>query len=314
MPDQRPHLLLTTPYPDWDMEPLHRDFIVSHFWQADDPAAFLTAVGPMVRAIATTGGVGADAQLIAACPRLEIIANYGVGYDKVDVPAAKARNIIVTNTPDVLTDDVADLTIGLILATLRRIPQNDALVRQGLWGRGALPFGTRVTGKRIGIAGFGRIGQAVAKRAVGFDADIAYFARHERLDSPYSYFAQVDDLARWADILVVLVPGGPDTECLISVSTLRALGPKGYLINASRGSTVDEAALLTALETKSIAGAGLDVFNHEPDIDPRFFTLENVVLQPHIGSLTEATRRAMGQLVRDNLTAHFAGQPVLTPV
>jgi lactate dehydrogenase-like 2-hydroxyacid dehydrogenase len=197
---------------------------------------------------------------------------------------------------------------------MRQIPAGDVLVRSGQWPHGNLALTTRFFGKKVGIAGIGRIGQAVAKRAAAFDCAIGYFARHQHADLPYAYMADLVDLATWSDILIVTLAGGPSTKGIVSAEVLEALGPDGYLINISRGSTVDETALLAALQSRSIKGAGLDVFLNEPGIDPCFLALDNAVLHPHHGSGTVETRRAMGQLVRDNLAAHFAGQPLLTPV
>lgn len=310
----KPVVLMTSPYPDWDMEAMKRDYRLVPFWRLEDRPAILAEIGHEVRALASLGGRGADAALISALPKLEIIGHYGVGYDSVDVAAARARGVAVTNTPDVLTADVADLTMGLVLATLRRIPQADRFVRAGNWAHHSFPFTVNVHERRIGIVGFGRIGQAVARRAAAFDAEIGYFARSEKAEQPYRFFRDLRSMAEWADVLIVLVPGGEETRHIVSAAVIEALGPEGYLINVARGSVVDEAALLEALEQGHLAGAGLDVFESEPHIDPRFFALENVVLQPHVGSATEKSRRAMGQLVRDNLTAHFAGRPLLTPV
>lgn len=312
--NDQPHVLMTGPYPPWDMEPLARDYQLHRLWEAPDRAAFLTEHAPQIRAIATRGELGANTELIAALPKLELIACYGVGTDAIDLAAARARGIRVTNTPDVLTGDVADIAIGLTLAALRRIPAGDAYVRSGAWAAKNMDLVTRLYGKRVGIAGYGRIGAAVARRLSGFDVELGYFARSARADSPHRFFADLTELAGWCDVLIVTVAGGAGTQRLVSAEVLEALGPRGWLVNVSRGTTVDEPALLDALEQRRIAGAGLDVFLNEPRIDPRFLALDNVVLQPHHGSGTEETRRAMGQLVRDNLAAHFGDRPLLTPV
>ena len=216
----------------------------------------------------------------------------------------------MTNTPDVLTDDVADIAVALLLAAARRLPQGDAEVRRGGW---ALPLTTRVSGKRVGIVGMGRIGAAVAQRLAGFDADIAYFGRSQRDEQPYAFVDDLVALARRSEFLVLTLAASEATKGIVDGKVLDALGADGILVNVSRGSTVDEPALLAALEAGTIKGAGLDVFWNEPAIDPRFASLDNVVLQPHHASGTVETRRAMGQLVRDNLAAHFAGQPLVTP-
>ena len=302
------------PYPAWDMEPLAAAYTLHKLWEAGDASRFIADCAPVIRAIATRGELGAKAELIAALPRLELIACYGVGTDAIDLAAARSHGVRVTNTPGVLSGDVADLAVGLSLAVMRRIPAADAYVRSGAWATRNMDLMTRLHGKRIGVAGFGRIGTTIARRFSGFDVEIGYFSRTARADSPYRFFDSLVDLAAWCDLLIVILPGDAPTRGIVSGEVLRALGPQGFLVNVSRGSTVDEPALLDALERQTIAGAGLDVFWNEPAIDPRFMALPNVVLQPHNGSATVESRRAMGQLVRDNLEAHFAGRPLLTPV
>ena len=302
------------PYPAWDMEPLSAAYTLHKLWEAGDRQQFLAERGASIRGIATRGELGASAELIAALPRLEIIACYGVGTDAIDLAAARARGVRVTNTPDVLSGDVADLAVGLSVAVMRRIPAADAHVRSGAWPKGNMDLMTRLHGRRVGIAGFGRIGQTIARRFSGFDVEIGYFARSARAESPYRFFDTLVDLAAWSDLLIVILPGDATTRGIVNADVLRALGPQGFLVNVARGSTVDEPALLDALEHNAIAGAGLDVFLNEPNIDQRFMRLTNVVLQPHNGSATVESRRAMGQLMRDNLEAHFAGRPLLTPV
>ncbi len=309
----RPHILLMGEYPSWDLDDLASKYTVHRFWEISDKEAFLKEYGPLIRGIGTRGDLGASRALIEQLPNLEIIACYGVGTDAIDLDAAKARNIAVTNTPDVLTGDVADLAIGLALATCRRIPAGDNHVREGHWPSGPLPLVNRFHGKKLGICGFGRIGKTVARRAFGFDMDIGYFDI-QKSDDQYRFFSNLEDLAQWSEILIVTLAGGPSTHNLINKKVLHALGPNGFLINVSRGSTVDEAALLEALRTKAIAGAALDVFMNEPNINSEFMTLPNIVLQPHHASGTIETRKEMGQLVRDNLDAHFASRPLLTQV
>lgn len=305
---------MTGPYPQWDMEELEKTYAVHKLWQAEDRDAFVAERAKAIRAIATRGELGASSELMQKLPRLEIVSCYGVGTDAIDLAYARAQNIRITNTPDVLTGDVADIGIGLALALARQIPQADAYVRSGNWPQANMGLVTRFFGKKIGIAGMGRIGQAVARRAAGFDCDIRYFARTEKADVTWTFEPDLIELARWADFLIVTLAGGPATLGLVDGNVLAALGQDSYLINISRGTTVDEAALLDALERKAIGGAGLDVFRNEPNIDPRFLSLDNVILQPHHGSGTVETRKAMGQLVRDNLSAHFAGLPLITPV
>ncbi|MBI0328588.1 2-hydroxyacid dehydrogenase [Burkholderia plantarii] len=309
-----PALLMTGPYQPWDDAWLSDGYEVHRLWETVDRAAFLAGQGAEVRAIATRGDLGADAALIGALPKLEIIACYGVGTDAIDLAAARERGIRVTNTPDVLTGDVADLGVGLALAMMRRIGAGEAHVRSGAWRNGEMPLVTRLYGKRVGVTGFGRIGSTLARRLSGFDVELGYFDVAPRADSPHRFFASLTELARWCDLLIVTLAGGPATRHLVDAAVLDALGPRGYLVNVSRGSTVDEPALLDALERGAIAGAALDVFWNEPCIDARFLALPNVLLQPHHASGTVETRQAMGWLVRDNLAAHFAGVPLITPV
>ena len=310
----KPEILMMGPYPAWDLEDLESNYKVHKLWEAADRAAFLSEVGGNVRAIATRGEIGASAELMKALPGLEIVSCYGVGTDAIDLSHAKANGIRVTNTPNVLTADVADIGVGLLLAVARQIPHADKYVRDGRWRSANMHLVTRVHGKKVGIVGMGRIGVEVAKRLAAFDCPIAYFDINQRDDLPYTFVPDLIALAEQSEFLIVTLAGGASTQGIINADVLRALGRDGILINISRGSTVDEAALLDALERNVIKGAGLDVFWNEPNIDERFLTLENVVLQPHHASGTVETRQAMGKLVRDNLAAHFARQPLLTPV
>ncbi|WP_432727083.1 2-hydroxyacid dehydrogenase [Variovorax sp. W6] len=309
-----PHVLMAGAYPEWDMAPMREAYSLHHLWEAPDRQAFIAEHASRIRAIATRGELGASAELIAALPGLELVACYGVGTDAIDLAACRARGIRVTNTPDVLNGDVADLAVGLMLAVQRRIAAGDVFVRSGAWATSAMPLATRVFGQRVGIAGFGRIGGTIARRLSGFDVELGYFSRTPKAESPHRHFTSLSAMADWCDVLIVILPGGEATRGIVNAEVLRALGPKGWLVNVSRGTTVDEGALLQALETRGIAGAALDVFLNEPRIDPRFAALDNVVLTPHHGSGTEQTRRAMGELVRRNLEAHFAGLPLITPV
>ena len=307
-------ILMTGPYPDWDMADLEAKYRVHKLWQADDKDALISSHADAIRAIATRGELGASAALMAKLPKLEIVSCYGMGTDAIDLAYARANGIHVTNTPDVLTEDVADIGIGLLLAVARQIPQADAYVRDGSWRKANMPLVTRVHGKRLGIVGMGRIGKAVARRAAAFDCEIAYFGTRKHEELPYGFVGDLVELARRSDFLIVTLAGGEGTRNIVNAKVLAALGSDGILINIARGSTVDETALLTALESGAIKGAGLDVFWNEPAIDERFAKLSNAVLQPHHGSGTVETRKAMGQLVRDNLAAHFGGQTLLTPV
>lgn len=314
MNSSRPTILMTGAYPAWDMEALEQDYLVLRLFDAENSEALIASHAANIRAIATRGDLGASAALMGKLPNLEIVSVFGVGTDGVDLMHARSRSIKVTNTPDVLTDDVADLAVALLLATARHVPQGDALVRSGTWPQGGLPLVTKVSGKKVGIVGMGRIGGSVAKRLNAFDCDIAYFARSERDGSPFRFEPDLLALARDSEFLIVTLSGSDSTRKIINAEVLAALGPGGILVNVSRGTTVDEPALIEALQNKTIKGAGLDVFWNEPDINPAFFTLDNAVLQPHHASGTVETRKAMGQLVRDNLAAHFAGKPLITPV
>jgi hydroxypyruvate reductase len=278
----------------------------------DDPA--FAALAPRVRAVAGSGDSRVSAELIAALPALELISIMGVGYDGVDVAAAKARGVVVTHTPGVLNDDVADLALGLMLSAARQLPAADRYVRGGLWLQGNMPLARKMSGSRLGLLGMGRIGQAIARRAAAFDMPIAYHTRHPRPELPYAYHASAASLAAASDFLVVITPGGAGTRHLVNAEVLKALGPKGILVNVARGSVVDEAALIEALEAGTIAGAGLDVFEDEPRVPQRLLDLHKVVLTPHVGSATVATRQAMADLAFANLAEHFAGRRPKTPV
>jgi lactate dehydrogenase-like 2-hydroxyacid dehydrogenase len=269
-----------------------------------------------VRAIATNGGLGANAAIIAACPKLEVIAVYGVGYDAVDLAACQARGIRVTNTPDVLTGDVADLAVGMMLALARGIVPAERWARSGDWAsKGGFGLTGRVFGKRAGVLGLGRIGHAVARRLAAFDMDIAYSAQSPKADAAdWAFIADPVALAARSDFLFVTLAASAATRHIVDRSVIAALGPQGMVINVSRAANIDETALLDALESGALGGAALDVFEGEPALNPRFVALPNVLLQPHIGSGTVETRKAMGLLMRDNLSAHFAGLPLLTPV
>lgn len=310
----KPEILMMGAYPAWDMAPLEAAYTVHKVWLAEDRDSFIDSHAANIRAIATRGELGASADLMRRLPKLELVSCYGVGTDAIDLAHARANNIRVTNTPDVLTGDVADIGIGLALALARQIPAADAYVRSGQWPKANMGLVTRFFGKKIGIAGMGRIGVATARRAAAFDCEIRYFGRSERDELAWAFEPDLVALARWCDFLIVTLAGGAGTAAIINAEVLAALGPDSYFINISRGSTVDETALLAALEARTIRGAGLDVFRNEPNIDTRFLALDNVILQPHHGSGTVETRQAMGKLVRDNLAAHFAGKPLLTPV
>ncbi len=282
---------------------------------ADAPLDRLPDGAEAARALVSFGSVGASAGIMDALPKLEMIGLFSVGYDKVDVDHARAKGISVSNTPDVLTDDVADLAVGLLYATIRNIAANDRMVRAGDWARGEKPaLSGRVTGRRIGILGLGRIGQAIATRLEPVAGEILYHNRRPVADCPYRYVADAVAFARESDVLIVATSGGPEAAGLVGAEMLDALGPEGVVINISRGAVIDEPALVAALEDRRIAGAGLDVFVDEPHVPDALLAMDQVVLQPHQGSATVHSRKAMADLVIANLEAHFAGQPLPTPV
>ncbi|MCA1370184.1 2-hydroxyacid dehydrogenase [Bradyrhizobium sp. BRP14] len=312
----KPDILLMGPYPDWDLVELEARYAVRKVYEAEDRDAFLREHGPNIRAIATRGELGASAELIGKLPQVGIVSVYGVGYDAVDLAACRERGIRVTNTPDVLTNDVADLGVAMMLCQSRGMIGAERWVRDGSWAtKGLYPLKRRVWGQRAGVLGLGRIGFEVAKRLKGFDMDIAYSDVNEK---PYadglSFVADPVALAERSDVLFVTLAASAATRHIVSKQVIEALGPEGMLINISRASNIDEDALLDALESGALGSAALDVFEGEPLLNPRFLKLDNVLLQPHHASGTIETRKAMGKLVRDNLAAHFAGEALLTPV
>lgn len=310
----KPELLVVGILPDWDLDALAQRFTLRLMYEAPDARAFVAQHGPRIRGFVTKGEIGADAAMMDACPNLGIIACYGVGVDAIDLPAAKARGIPVTNTPDVLTEEVADLAFALLLAAARAVPEADQYVRTGDWAaKGPMRLTTRVWGKRLGIVGLGRIGQAIARRAEAFRMPVSYSGRAPK-DVPYTYYPTPAALAPHVDVLVVSAQGGPTTRGLVDRAAFAALKPGVLFANVSRGTVLDEAALLDALRSGRIAAAGLDVFLNEPALDPEFLTFPNVVLSPHNASATLETRKDMGALMRANLDAHFDGKPLLTPV
>jgi lactate dehydrogenase-like 2-hydroxyacid dehydrogenase len=271
------------------------------------------ALAQDIRGVVTRSNLEVPAALVERLPRLEIIATNGVGYDLIPLGLAAQRGIVVTNTPDVLNAAVAELCVGTLLGLLRRLPQADRYVREGRWAQAAFPLSTSLAGKHVGIVGLGRIGKDIARRLEPFGVALAYHGRSDQ-HLAWRYEPDLVALARDVDILIVVAPGGQETAHLIDARVLAALGPGGYLVNVARGSVVDQQALITALEQGTIAGAALDVFDQEPDIDARFFALDNVLLTPHLGSATQETRAAMAQLMLDNLRAWFRTGRALTPV
>jgi lactate dehydrogenase-like 2-hydroxyacid dehydrogenase len=314
----KPALLMTGPMMPLIAKGCDEAFIVHRLWEAGDREALLKKVGPDIRAVCTGShtGVATDDAMMARLPKLKVVGNFGVGYDSVDVAAAAKRGIIVTNTPDVLTEEVADTTLGLLLTTVRELYQAEKWLRDGRWAKEGdyriTPASLR--DRSVGIVGLGRIGKAIARRLEVFGLPVSYCGRTRQPDVSYRYYADLVALARDVDTLIVMTPGGPATQNLINAAVLEALGPRGILINVARGSVVDEAALIEALRKRTILAAGLDVFVNEPRLNPAFLELDNATLFPHVGSASQYTRNAMGQLVVDNLVAFAQGKPPLTPV
>ncbi|MCB1556175.1 MAG: 2-hydroxyacid dehydrogenase [Alphaproteobacteria bacterium] len=308
-------LALGAMLPD-EMTALDRHFAVIRLWKEPDPEAVLQKHrNEIVAILSRYDGKGVSARMIEALPNLEIIAQYGVGVNNIDLPAAGARGVVVTNTPDVVTDDTANTALALMLAVSRRVCEADMFVRCGKWRGGAtFPLGTGLAGKTVGILGLGRIGQAIARRCAAFDMNVVYHGPREKPDQPYAFYHDLHAMAEASDFLVLSCVGGPGTEKIVDYSVLEALGPRGFLINVARGSVVREQDLLAALYNKAIAGAGLDVYENEPNVPESLFSMDHVVLLPHIGGHTHETKTAMGRLVMENLLAHFNGEPVKTRV
>ena len=283
-------------------------------WQEPDAEVALAAAAHEIRALAIGVHFAVDAAFMRRFPKLEIAASFGVGYDSVDAQWAGQHGIVVTNTPDVLNEEVADTAMGLILATVRQLPAAERHLRAGRWPKGSFPLSATLRDRTVGILGLGRIGKAIAKRAEAFGLAIVYHGRRPQPGVPYLYCSTVEALAKACDILVVITPGGAETERLVDATVLKALGPAGILINVARGSVVDESALIAALQNKTILAAGLDVFENEPNVPQTLIDMDHVVLLPHVGSASQHTRAAMGQLVVDNLLSWAAGRGPLTPV
>jgi len=310
----RPTVLMPTPMSDVVTDGCTAHFDLIRLWESDDVDAALAARGQDVLAVATGGKRPLDAALMDQLPDLQIIANFGVGYDSVDVEAAGERGVVVTNTPGVLDDEVADTALGLLLMSVRELGRAERYLRAGQWPTQPYPLTpTTVAGRRLGVLGLGRIGEAIARRAEVFGMTIGYHNRHEK-DVPYRFYPSLVEMADDVDTLVVVAPGGQATLHLVDAEVLRALGGEGVLVSVGRGSVVDQTALVEALRTGTILGAGLDVYEDEPHVPPELMELENAVLLPHVGSASVPTRRAMGQLVVDNLSTWFETGRALTPV
>ena len=306
-------LILTGPTLQSAMEALEREFRVHRMWEAEDKAAFLNN-HKGTRFLAATYHGSMDGPMMDRLPALEIISNFGVGVDGIDLKAARARNIRVTNTPEVLNDAVAELALGLMLAVCRRIADADAYIRAGKWPDANYALTAELTGKTVGILGLGRIGKEIARRCQAFKMQVVYHGRTKQRFEPFPYYDNLVDMARDVDWLVAVVPGDTGTKGLVSREVLEALGPDGALVNLGRGTLADEPAMLELLKSGKLGGAGLDVFAEEPKMSEEFWTLPNVVLSPHQGSATTKTRWAMGDLFVRNLIAHRDGNPLITPV
>ena len=311
----KPHILTFETYDEWDQGPLEATYVVHNLPHGGKVSDLSNDAIANIEAFAFKGHEKLGASTMDAFPKLGMIANYGVGYDTIDVAYASSKGIKVTNTPDVLTDDVADLAVGMVIAQSRGMVGASQWIKSGNWAqKGAYQLGSKVSGKSIGIVGLGRIGRAVAERLQPFGGEIHYYSRSAKETNGWTHHTDIVKMSAAVDILIITLSGGPDTIGMVGAEAIEALGPDGLLVNASRGTTVDEEALLHALETGVIRAAGLDVFENEPHINPRFLDLNNVLLQPHQSSGTIETRKVMGQLQRDNLAAYFAGQQLLTPV
>ncbi|SPF78002.1 2-hydroxyacid dehydrogenase [Pseudoprimorskyibacter insulae] len=309
-----PKVLAIGSYTPIDATALTEDLQAQILPNWDAVAALSTDDRANVVAVAYKGHHAFGGDRMDLFPNLKLIANFGVGYDAIDVSAATPRGIKVTNTPDVLNDDVADTAVALLLSQCRALRQGEELVRSGNWSKGDLPLNRKVSGGKVGILGLGRIGREIADRLAAFKMDIHYYARSEKDTPGWTFHADPVALAEAVDFLVVALVGGKETEKFVSRQVLEALGPRGVIVNISRGTTIDEEAMIQALQNGTLGGAGLDVFLNEPNIDPRFAALENVALQPHQGSGTVETRAAMGQLQRDNIANFLNGTALLTPV
>jgi lactate dehydrogenase-like 2-hydroxyacid dehydrogenase len=315
MSDKKADVLVWGPMHASLTQGLNRDFNVHNRWEITDLDAWAASHGDKVRGIITSGVYGADNALLDKLPNLEVINSFGVGYDAVDTAYLAKRGIKLSNTPDVLNNAVAETAMALMLCVSRKISQAERFVRAGQWATGKFPLGNDLSGKTCGIVGLGKIGKSIAKRAAAFDMDIAYFRRGQAYDDvPYTHYADLQDLAKVSDYLIVIVPGGPETQHLINRDVLKALGSDSFLINVARGSVVDEKALVASLLEKEIAGAGLDVFEDEPNVPAELLNLDSVVLTPHIGSGTFETRQAMADLVFANVSGYFADGTLVTPV
>lgn len=315
MSDKKADVLVWGPMHAGLTQHLNRDFTVHNRWEIQDIDAWAAEHGDKVRGVITSGVYGADNALLDRLPNLQVINSFGVGYDAVDTAYLAGRGIKLSNTPDVLNNAVAETAMALMLCVSRRISEAERFVRAGQWATNKFPLGNDLCGKTCGIVGLGKIGKTIARRAAAFDMNIAYFRRGQAYsDVTYTHYSDLQELAKASDYLIVIVPGGPDTQHLINRDVLKALGSSSYLINVARGSVVDEQALVASLLESEIAGAGLDVFEDEPNVPSELLKLDSVVLTPHIGSGTVETRQAMADLVFANVSAYFIDGTLVTPV
>ncbi len=311
----KPDLLLIGPATERMRTAMSADYAIHELHKMADADAWLAEIGHKIMAVATDGHYGVGPQVLTYLPNVRIISCYGVGYDNIDAQACAERGIVVTHTPNVLNDEVANTALALFLAVSRRIVANDAYVRAGKWVKdGPAPLTRSVENRKIGILGLGRIGEDTARKLAIFNAEISYHSRNEKPDSPYRYYANLTEMARDVDTLICITPGGAATRHLVNREVMDALGPDGTLINIGRGTVVDEPEMVKALQEGRLGNAGLDVFEAEPKVPEALFTMDNVVLQPHVGSATVQTRQAMGDLVTDNLARFLRDGTVISPV
>ncbi len=307
-------VLMTAPTMPLIVEGVDRAFRLHKLWEATDKAAALAEIAPKIRGLALGGHTVVDDAFLSQFPKLEIVSSFGVGYDHIKAADAAKRGVIVTHTPGVLDEEVADTCLGLILCAVREFPQSERFLRAGKWLKGNYPLTATLRGRTAGILGLGRIGKAVAKRLEAFGVEVVYHGRTAQPGVGYVYYPTLLEMAKNVDLLVCVAPGGADTKHIVNKEVLEALGPQGVLINVGRGSVVDERALIDALKAKTIHTAGLDVFEDEPRVPQELIDMGNIVLFPHVGSASVHTRNAMGQLVVDNLVDFFAGKGPRTPV
>jgi lactate dehydrogenase-like 2-hydroxyacid dehydrogenase len=316
MPGDKADVVMFGPKPIIEEALEKAGFTLHRAFAAPNQEAFISSIAPKVRAIAAVAGHGpVNGAIMSHFPKLEIVSSFGVGYDHIDAKWAGEHGIIVTNTPDVLNEEVADTALGLTLATVRHLPQAERYLRAGHWPKhGDYQLTPSLRDRTAGIVGMGRIGKAIARRFDAMKVPVVYHSRRPAADVPYKHYPNILDMARDVNLMIVITPGGAATKNLVNADVLKALGPEGILINVARGSVVDEQALIKALKDKTILSAGLDVFANEPQVPEELMEMDNIVLLPHVGSASHATRRAMDELVANNIISWFAGKGALTPV